>query len=52
MAKRMNMVEGPLWWGSWARAPCAPPKSGAAMTSESSLLFGYVSCHQSYRIRL
>jgi len=26
MAKHMNMVRGPLWWGDWSRSP---PKSGA-----------------------
>jgi len=24
MAKNMNMVGDPLWWGSWTRAPWAP----------------------------
>jgi len=31
MAKHMNMVGGPVWWG--ARAPC-PPKFGAGCRRE------------------
>jgi len=29
MAKHMNMVGGPLWWGALGPGPLGPSKSGA-----------------------
>jgi len=31
ITKHMNMVGGPLWWGSLGPAPLSPPKSGVVL---------------------
>jgi len=36
MAKHINMVGDPLWWGAWTRVPWSPPKFGAGTTRNNT----------------